>query len=129
MIKCEGFSAHLLCVGVDEHLACQLAAAIERKEGWFLNTVVDVDTALTIQCGQETSVAVLFVKCEFSYAQSLRFLRAVDRRKTPTIVIFDQLDSQQLLELFKNGAVECLGRPVNLTRLSLVLDMLSCRGG
>ena len=46
-------------------------------------------------------------------------------RKVPPWSSTTKLDSLELLELFRDGAAECLGRPVNMTRLSLVLEMFS----
>ncbi len=125
MISFNGFSASVTEVGGDEQLVAQLHETIDSKDGWTLQSVIDIDTALACLPGEGMSVAILCVADELSYAQAARFLRAIDPTKTPTIVVHDSLDSSDLLELLRRGAAECLARPVNLSRLSLVLDMLA----
>jgi DNA-binding NtrC family response regulator len=52
---------------------------------------------------------------------------AATNSESPVVVIHEQLDASTILELLQVGASECLGRPLNMTRLSLVLDMLAAR--
>lgn len=115
--------AHAIYVGADDELSEQVRASVESIHGWELQRVVDVDTALTIWSEQHTSAVILYIGDEYSYAQSLKLMRAANCDAMAVIVIYDRLEPEQILDLYRSGAAECLGRPANLSRLLLVLDM------
>ena len=128
MIHCDDFSAQAIYVGADEQLGNELRTTIDGKPGWTFHRVVDVETASAMHAEQPSTATILYVDDDAALTQALQVLKASDRETRPTLVIYDQLAPDQLLELFKAGAVECLGRPLNLTRLSLVMDMLIVPG-
>ena len=56
----------------------------------------------------------------------LRFL--VGQKRPPTILVaHEDLAADEVLGLYQLGVAECLGRPLNLTRLALLLDVLAAR--
>ena len=128
MIHCDDFSAQAIYVGADEQLGNELRNTIDAKPGWTFHRVIDVETASAMHAEQPSTATILYVDGDSAYTQALQVLNASDRETRPTLVIYDHLGPDQLLELFKAGAVECLGRPLNLTRLSLVMDMLMVPG-
>lgn len=123
MLKRADHCFQAIYVGADEQLGYELNSSLSSKKGWLLRHVVDVETASTVQAEQPTAAVILYVDDACRYAQSLKYMHSATSQNIPVIVIYDCLEPEQLLELFRSGAVECLGRPVNLTRLSLVLDM------
>lgn len=128
MIHCDDFSAQAIYVGADEQLGDELCKTIDTKPGWRFHNVVDIDTASAMHAEQPSTATILYVDRDLAFHQALDVLKASDRDTRPAIVVHDDLKSEQLLELFRAGAVECLGRPLNLTRLSMVLDMLLVPG-
>ena len=128
MIHCDDFSAQAVYVGADEQLGDELCKTINAKPGWTFHRVIDVETASAMHAAQPSTATILYIDDDAAYSQALQVLNASDRETRPTLVIYDHLGPDQLLELFKAGAVECLGRPLNLTRLSLVMDMLIVPG-
>ena len=128
MIHCDEFSAQAIYVGADEQLGDELRKTIDAKPGWSSHHVFDVETASAMHAEHPSTATILYVNDDLGYAQALNLLNASDRSDRPTLIIHDDLQPDQLLELFRAGAVEGLGRPVNLTRMSLVLDMLIVPG-
>ena len=52
----------------------------------------------------------------------------VDAKKSvPTIVISDRYDTVQALALLQRGATDYLSRPLDISRLSLLINFLTCR--
>ncbi len=58
-----------------------------------------------------------------------RLLRTLtsEQRPVPTLVLSDEYRSKQTLELLRLGAADCLTRPLNLNRLSYLIDVLTVR--
>ena len=125
MIKRERCSVDVLEVGADANLAHQLRQTIETKPGWALTNAADVTTAVAYLSKRNIGLAIVCVRDDLSKDAALSFLAAVDATRVPTVVIYDQLNAPHILNLFQQGAAECLARPLNLTRLSLVLDLLA----
>lgn len=124
MIRRIEQAALAILVGNDKVLATELQSVIDDKTGWAMERMCDIATMSAIPKRASTVATIIHVTNDLTYTQALRFLQMHDRKRAPTIVIYDGLPPDRLLQLFRAGVIECLERPVNLTRLSLVLDML-----
>ena len=61
-----------------------------------------------------------------SAREACQFLSELRSDRGPrAIVVHDPLDAEDTLELLRAGAAECLGRPVNMTRLSAIVEMMT----
>lgn len=124
MIRRIEHAALAILVGNDKVLADELQTVIDDKSGWIMERMYDVATMSAVRERASNVTTIIHVSNDLSYSQALRFLQTHDRKSAPTIIIYDKLPPDRLLQLFRAGVIECLERPVNLTRLSLVLDML-----
>src|SRR6516164_6756895 len=62
-------------------------------------------------------------------ARAARLLRMLTsaQQSVPVIVLIDEHRPEQILELLRLGAADCLSRPLDLRRLSYLIDVLSVR--
>lgn len=123
MIQLDSYTARVIEFGADRDLVDRFREVIESKENLTLesfgyNNVQPVPVAEAFAC-------ILCVSDERSYAAAQEVLQNATVCHTSVIVVFEELTAKQVLELLRNGAIECLPRPLNLTRLSLLLDMLA----
>ncbi len=125
MISFDGFAARVTQIGGDRHLVTELEKEVGSRDGWVLESVLDVETAIARLLTRNSLAVILNVTDEHSYAQAIKYLSVVDSVKSPAVIVHDCLQSHQLLQLLQCGAVECLRRPLNISRLALVLDMLA----
>ena len=128
MITFDGYTARIIQVGGDSRLADEIGKVVDSHEGWLLDKAADVEAAIAQLLIRDSLAVILVVDSNSGYAQVIKYLNAVDAVKTPTIVVHNDLGSSQHLELLRRGVVECLSRPLSMSRLALVLEMLAAPG-
>jgi DNA-binding NtrC family response regulator len=77
----------------------------------------------------DAALFLLHLVCEEHTKEAVALLSAARalRRNTPTIILTEYDQPDQTLELLRLGAADCLCRPLDLQRLSYLIDVLSIR--
>jgi two-component system response regulator HydG len=94
-----------------------------------LVVVADPETACSRLEGEETALVLIHQSKDEDIAGPQRVLKAATaaRNPTPTLVVTEQHRARQALTFLRQGAVDYLSRPLDLARLSGLLDLLTLR--
>jgi DNA-binding NtrC family response regulator len=112
------------------------AALIEAVEGVInsignlrLVVVPGVDEACSHLEGSEVAIVVnhLTQGCHVADVTDLLRTIASTRRPVPLLILSDEYHADQALALLRQGAVDYLSRPLDLRRLTYLLDVLTVR--
>jgi len=105
-----------------------VAEVIQSIRGLQLTVVADIETACN-EILEQAQVVVTLVhldgKTNVSGLTRVLQLHVPDRRPMVTIVISDQAHPEQALILSRLGVAECMSRPLDLGRLSYLVDWLT----
>jgi two-component system response regulator HydG len=125
MIRRERVTIDILAIGADPDLARQLNWTVQDKSGWNLVTAPSAAEAERFLAERDLAASIICVRDAATLASALEWLAIARSLRLPAIVVHDELSASDVLELLRHGAGECLLRPLNLTRLSLVLDLIT----
>jgi DNA-binding NtrC family response regulator len=117
-----------LLVSHDSSLIGAAREAVSSNRGFQLEVVADTETACNeIIEHDRIVVALVHLDGRTNVAGLTRILQAVARAGRPvaTIVICEQENPEQALALARLGVAECMCRPLDLGRLSYLIDSLS----
>jgi DNA-binding NtrC family response regulator len=92
--------------------------------------VLDPGTQAGCRLGEpDLGLVLLHVTGEADRAQALAVLRQASARPQPvaTLVVSDRYRAAEALEFLRQGAVDYLSRPLDLTRLAFLTDLLTVR--
>lgn len=121
--------ATVLLISRDMTLRKTVREVVGSKDSFRLIEVLDVPAGLDrLACG-DVAVTLVHLRNADQRGPIGRLLReaAATKIESPVIVVHEEVDATLILEVLQRGAVECLGRPLNMSRLSLILDMLAAR--
>lgn len=121
--------AHLLMVSRDASLQSHVGDIVAAKRHCRLESVEDLDLASVRIRRGDVSLALLKVSAQLPVSDGVRFVNqlATLPRPVPALVIMENDDAEASLSLVKAGAVECMSRPLNTSRLSMLIDLLTAR--
>lgn len=125
MIRRERAIIDVLIVGADSPVVRSIHQTVREKAGWdcvISPTTVEAERFLA---QRQISLTVVCVENASSLRAALSWLGIARTLHLPAVVVHGDLTAADVLELLRAGAVECLSRPLNLSRLSLVLDLLA----
>jgi DNA-binding NtrC family response regulator len=114
-----------LLVSRDVSLMEAARDAVSSTRGFQLEAVDDIETACNrILVHDRIVVTLVHLDGRTNVAGLTRILQAaaLSRRPVATIVISEQENPEQTLALTRLGVAECLSRPLNLGRLSYLID-------
>lgn len=96
--------------------------------GCRLQCVADYETARTLVRSLEIGLCLTHV-LDGAPVQARQFLDDITQQsaRIPVVVLCDRDDPAVRLELLRHGAIDCLTRPLDLSRLSFLIDMLTLR--
>jgi DNA-binding NtrC family response regulator len=117
-----------LLVSQDSSLIEAAREVISSTRGFQLEVVADIETACT-EIVEHDRILVILVHLDeqMNVAELTRILQAVAQTGRPvvTIVIREHDNPEQALALVRLGVAECLSRPLDLGRLSYLIDSLT----
>jgi two-component system response regulator HydG len=121
--------ATTLLISSDPALDQTVRGVTQPIGGLRVAVVADADAACARLERDDAAVAVVHVTRESDAAGATRLLRQVTAAKKPlpVLVVAEQYVAEQALTLLRQGAVDYLSRPLDLSRLSYLLDMLTVR--
>jgi DNA-binding NtrC family response regulator len=117
-----------LLVSRDSSLADVVRGTMGATQGFHLAIAEDIDTAcVQILSNLQTFVTLVHLDDKTNVAGLTRILQtsAMAGRPLVTIVIMEQANPEQALTLARLGVAECLSRPLDLSRLSYLIDVLT----
>jgi two-component system response regulator HydG len=121
-------NATTLLVSRDPSLVEAVREVIDSIAGFRLAVISDIETACDqILDHDEVLVTLVHLDDRTNVAGLTRILQtsALARRPIVTIVINDHENPEQALTLSRLGVTECLGRPLDLGRLSYLIDSMT----
>jgi two-component system response regulator AtoC len=120
--------AATLLVTRDRLLVNAVSEVIQSLRGFRLAVVPDVETACTQILEREEIIVTLVHLDGYTNASGLTRVLQVDapnRRPMITIVISEHSHPEQALIFSRLGVAECLSRPLDMGRLSYLIDILT----
>jgi DNA-binding NtrC family response regulator len=117
-----------LLVSQDATLVDAVREAVQETRGFQLAVAGDIDTACNQILGHDqTLVTLVHLDDRTNVAGLTQILQttALARRPVVTIVITEHANPEQALTLVRLGVADCLSRPLNLSRLSYLIDYLT----
>jgi DNA-binding NtrC family response regulator len=117
-----------LLVSRDASLAGAVRDTVHSTQGFRLTIAEDIDAAcIQILGHDQTFVTLVHLDEKTNVAGLTRILQtsALAGRPLVTIVIMEQANPERALTLARLGVAECLSRPVDLSRLSYLIDVLT----
>jgi two-component system, NtrC family, response regulator HydG len=120
----------ILCYSRTPALVQVVQDALPAAAGfWHLELIPTIEAALAVMDRGGVGVAVVHVSTADEEDQVGCLLKEIPQGQfhVPLIVLTERDDPELRLQLLKQGAVDCLPRPLDLSRLALLLDMLTVR--
>jgi two-component system, NtrC family, response regulator HydG len=119
----------LLMISDDSSLIGSVDELIRSIEGLKLETLEGIAPAHSYGSWDRVALVLIHTRRTGTDAELVGLLRTISgaRRPVATIVIADHLDIDQGLALLRLGVAECLDRPLDLTRLSHLVEILTVR--
>ena len=119
----------LLLIGDEPGLAEQVREICQSITQLRLVRLNGVDAAYQYEAWETVSLVLIHQTGGGSAMQVVRLLRmiAAARRPVATIVLADRCDADQASALIRVGVASYLGGPLNITRLTYLIDVLTIR--
>jgi len=120
----------LLLVSTDTSMIEAVHGAIESVGNLVLEVIPGFDEACDGATRDNNVVLVLVHQaCEGDVAAFTRLLRAIAeaKRPVPMLVLSDRHRAEQALSLLRSGVADYLSRPLDLSRLTYLIDVLTLR--
>jgi DNA-binding NtrC family response regulator len=119
----------LLLVSTDTSMIEAVHGAIEPVRNLVLEVIPGVDEACDGVTRDDVVLVLVHQDCEGDAAEVTRLLRAIAeaKRPLPTLVLSNQHRAEQALALLRSGVADYLSRPLDLSRLTYLIDVLTLR--
>ncbi|HPM80817.1 MAG TPA: sigma-54 dependent transcriptional regulator [Candidatus Anammoximicrobium sp.] len=101
--------------------------AVRAAEGCELETLSRVDAALHRVAEGDVVLVLVHLPSEAELPEALRLSGSLRDRRIPAIFLSELDEPAWRLQLLKNGAVDCLGPPLDVSRLKFLVDLLTVR--
>jgi two-component system response regulator PilR (NtrC family) len=97
--------------------------------GLRLRIVAGIDKVIASPSRVPDAIILIHLSQDSDDARAARLLRMLTsaRQSVPVIVLSDEHRPEQILNLLRLGAADCLSRPLDLHRLSYLIDVLTVR--
>lgn len=122
-------AARLLMVTQDTSLLQHVREVVGAKPGCQVEHLPDVRYGLDFISRLGAALVIVHVPDGESVERVVHFIDRLVAMPTPVpaIAVLEQASDAATLRLVKAGAIECMPRPINKSRLSLLIDMLTAR--
>lgn len=119
----------LLLVGGDDEIQATVADTLWKIPGCQLRTADSSESALQSLAHERHSVVIYFLPADGNVDNVIDFSHCVSRlhARTPVVVVTAQDDRDVRVNLLVEGIVDCLFLPLNTSRLSFLVDLLTIR--
>ena len=119
----------LILISSDKGLAEQVREISETIPGLRSIALNGIDAAYNYQAWDDVGLVLIHQADQGSAMQVARLLRmiAAARRPVATIVLADPYDADQAATLLRMGVADYLGLPLDATRLTYLVDVLTIR--
>jgi DNA-binding NtrC family response regulator len=116
----------ILLASQDSSLCATVSNQVASKTSYQVEIVSALDVAVSKVTSPRIAMAMLHVQRAGDVLSVAQFLYEAKRRSQPisTLVLLDHPHEDVILRLLQIGAVECLCRPLDLSRLALLIDTL-----
>ncbi len=116
-----------LLITRDPLLVKAVGEVVQTIRGFQLVVVPDIETACNAILEDEIVVTLVHLDGTTNASGLTRVLQvnAPDRRRMVTIAISDHAHPEQALIFSRLGVAECMSRPLDLGRLSYLIDILT----
>jgi DNA-binding NtrC family response regulator len=123
--------ARTLLVSNDNSLRESIAQAMASTSDSQLQFAATLSEARSFFHQSQPAVVFYHVSDQQKYRDAATFLEEVstEGRSTHLVALADQRDASLALTLMRAGAADYMVRPLNLTRLTMLTDVLSLRSG
>jgi DNA-binding NtrC family response regulator len=120
-------TALLICE--DPPLIETIHEVVRSIAGLRLCTVAGIEELISPPLRVPDAIILIHLSRESDGTRAARLLRMLTsaRQSVPVIVLSDEHRPEQILNLLRLGAADCLSRPLDLHRLSYLIDVLTVR--
>jgi DNA-binding NtrC family response regulator len=118
-----------LLVSTDTSMIAAVHGAIEAVRNLVLEVIPGIDEACDGVTRDDVVLVLVHQDCEGDTAGVTRLLRMIaeSRRPVPMLVLSNQHRAEQALALLRSGVADYLSRPLDLSRLTYLIDVLTLR--
>ena len=119
----------ILLVSHDESVCSAVEQVVDRIGHCQYITADDIDHGILTLWESDAVILLVHATVQESFSAIQDFIRGLTalQKNVPTIVISEGHDPTQALKLLKLGVADVLSRPLNLGRLSFLLETLTVR--
>ncbi len=119
----------MLVISDDPSLIDSVDGVIRSIEGLRLVSLPEIEPAHSYGSWDRVALVLIHLTRSSSDTEVVRLLRTISgaRRPVATLVVADDLDADQVLSLLQLGVADCLGRPLDLVRLTHLAEVLTVR--
>jgi DNA-binding NtrC family response regulator len=116
-----------LLVSTDTSMIAAVHGAIESVRNLVLEVISGIDEACDGMIRDDVVLALVHQDCEGDAAGVTRLLRVIaeSRRPVPMLVLSNQHRAEQALALLRAGVADYLSRPLDLSRLTYLINVLT----
>ena len=127
--KNQMLESTMLVISDDPSLIELIDDVVRSIEGLKFAVLAGVDAAYSHEPWDDVSLVLIHLRRQGPTSEVTRLLRMVSaaRRPVATLVVGDEYDADRALTLLRLGAAEYLARPLDISRLSYLLDVLTIR--
>lgn len=121
--------ATVLISGCDRSLGEMVDGLVRPIRGLSAQHVDDLEDAKAAILDDDISLAVLYLGAESAISDLVDLIKTIDLsgRNIGVLVLTELSDGDFRLKVLDLGAIDCLSRPINLTRLAMFLDLYTVR--
>ncbi len=121
--------ATVLISGCDRSLGEMVDELIRPIRGLSAQHVDSLEAAKAAILDDDISLAVLYLGAESAISDLIDLIKTIDLsgRNIGVLVLTELSDGDFRLKVLDLGAIDCLSRPINLTRLAMFLDLYTVR--
>jgi DNA-binding NtrC family response regulator len=120
-------TAFVLLYSTDTALAKMVRVAVSNTSACRFDRVSDKTAANQRLYAGGVELVLLHLADSTQEPNVVRLLREASALGVPAVLIVDQHDPALLIRLLRHGAADCLERPLNISRLELLIDILTMR--
>lgn len=122
-------SAHVLFVGGDDPLVENVRSVVASTKHTQLEEFGDAESALARAGEGDVGLILIAVGGAVARADAERLVREAARlsRPVPCVVLLASDEPETALAFWRAGVAECLSPPLNLSRLALLIELLTVR--
>jgi two-component system, NtrC family, response regulator HydG len=115
----------ILYIGEDRSVEKSLRPLLDRIRGCSLESIADRNLARQRLRDEDVGMLLVHFAAEDTESEAVEFLSLASRRPAalPAIVLSDRSEPAMRIRFLEAAALDCLTRPIDLSRLALLIDL------